>query len=286
MIELRRRHVVDDRRRPRRQAEQAFRQPLAAHQRPGVVDQSGAQAGDQRAEPELNEDQRRERGGGSGETGACRRAARPAEADGGVDQRRIGRGGDQQMQRQPILRDLDAVGEAGAHHPPADDRLQRQETGGDENLSAERAFERAAAPEPQRRQNEGQADQAREQTMAPFPGVDRLEAVERHVGVERRVLRDLLVAVEGRLPAGFAERRNDAGHRLPFGDRQAGFGQPRRAADDDHDEDQRRHGEEPQPDGLRRAPGLRRGAFAGENETGLIQHSRSAPRLPRRGAKT
>ena len=176
------------------------------------------------------------------------------------------------MQRQPVLRDLDAVGESGAHHPPADDRLERQEPGRQENLPAKRAFEGAAAPEPQRGENEGEADQPRQQAMAPFPSVDRLEAVERHVGIERRVLRDLLVAVERRPPVGFAQRRNDAGHRLPFGDRQAGFGQPRRAADDHHDEDQRRDGEQPQPDRLSRAPGLPRGAFAGENETGLVQH--------------
>ena len=70
MVELRRRHVVDDRGGPRRQAEQALGQQLAAHQRPGVVGEAGAQARDQRAEPELNEDQRRERSGGSGEAAA------------------------------------------------------------------------------------------------------------------------------------------------------------------------------------------------------------------------
>ena len=64
---------------------------------------------------------------------------RAARGRRGVDQRGEGRSGDQQVQREPVLRDLDAFGEARADHPPADDRLERQQAGGDQHLPAQRA---------------------------------------------------------------------------------------------------------------------------------------------------
>ena len=75
-----------------------------------------------------------------------------------------------------------------------------------------------------------------------------LEAVERHVRIEPGELRDLLVAVELGLPFRAAQRRKDAGDRLPLGDGEAGFGQPRRAADQHHQKDEARDRDQPEAD--------------------------------------
>ena len=75
-----------------------------------------------------------------------------------------------------------------------------------------------------------------------------LNSCERHAAVEMPELRNGLVLVELGLPRGLAQRRQGSGHGLPFDDRQAGLGQPRRAADQHHRKDERRHGVKPQPD--------------------------------------
>src|SRR5205823_1932088 len=75
------------------------------------------------------------------------------------------------------------------------------------------------------------------------------ELIERHRAVEMLELRDGLVLLEFRLPEGFAQRRQHTGHRLPFDDREAGFGQARRAADQHHREDEGGDSIEPSPDG-------------------------------------
>ena len=185
------------------------------------------------------------------EAAAGRRGrARPfAKSGRGVDQGAECRRGDHQVQRQPLLRDLGALAQARGHHPPADDRLERQEAGGEGDLPAERALELAAPPEPQARNDKGRADDARQQAVAPFPPEDGLEALERHIRIERRELRDLLIAVELGLPFRAAQRRDHAGHRLPLGDREAGFGEPRRAADQNHEEDETGHRNEPEANG-------------------------------------
>ena len=41
--------------------------------------------------------------------------------------RDVDHAGEHEMRRQPVLRDLDAIGEARRHHPPADRALQRAE---------------------------------------------------------------------------------------------------------------------------------------------------------------
>ena len=46
-------------------------------------------------------------------------------------------------------------------------------------------------------------------------------------------------------PVGGRQRRDDADDRLPFGDRQAGEGEPRDAADHDHQKDQGTANEQP-----------------------------------------
>jgi hypothetical protein len=133
-----------------------------------------------------------------------------------------------------------------------DQRLQSQKGRSQTDAGPEPAVQPPCRPERQRRDDENEADYARQQPMRPFPPEDGLEAVERHVGIERGVLGDLPVEVEFGLPLCEIERRHDPRERLPLGDRQAGFGQPRRAADHHHREHQQRGQEEPRPD--RRGP--------------------------------
>ena len=153
------------------------------------------------------------------------------------------------MRRQPILRDFDAVGEAGGDHPPADATLQRAEPENEPQRRPQRRFHPAAPQEPEKRQQKRHADQPAEQAMRPFPPIDGLELRETHAGIELAVLRDGLIFLELGLPPTFAERRQRAQHRLPLGDREAGFGEPGGAADQDHRQNQRGDGIEPQPDG-------------------------------------
>ena len=150
------------------------------------------------------------------------------------------------MQRQPLLRHFGALAQARTHHPPADDRFEREQARRDGDLPPERAFELAPPPEPQGGQNERRAHDARQQAMRPFPPEDGLEPIERHVGIELGELRDLLVAVELGLPLRCAQRRKHAGDGLPLGDGEAGFGEPRRAADQHHEKDKARHRDEPE----------------------------------------
>ena len=177
------------------------------------------------------------------------RLRRLAEPGGGVDERPEGRRRDQEMQREALWRDLRALAQARSHHPPADERLERQQAGRDGHLPPERALELASPPEEQARQDERRADDARQQPMRPFPPENALEAVERHVRIEPGVLRDLFVAVELGLPFRRVQRRNNAGDRLPLGDGEAGFGEPRRAADQHHEKNQARDGDQPETDG-------------------------------------
>ena len=83
---------------------------------------------------------------------------------------------------------------------------------------------RDAAAHQENRNGSGvdKADQPAPQPVHVFPQKDRLEVGEAHAGVHQLVLRDLPVFLEFGLPGGLGERRQDAGDRLPFGDRQAG----------------------------------------------------------------
>jgi len=85
--------------------------------------------------------------------------------------------------------------------------------------------------------------------MRPFPPIDRREFVEAHARIVLAVLRDGLVLVEFGLPCGRIERRHHAGHRLPFDDRQARLGEPRRSTHDHGQKHQGRDRQQPQPHG-------------------------------------
>ncbi len=150
------------------------------------------------------------------------------------------------MDREPLLRDFDAMHEAGFHHPPADEALQSAERQDADEFPFQSLRDHAAQPEDDERHGEDDADQPAQQPMAPLPEEDEFEPVEAHAGDEFLILRDRLIFGEFGEPIGLGERRQHAGDRLPFGDREAGFREPRRAADDDHGEDQRRDAPEPE----------------------------------------
>ncbi len=88
------------------------------------------------------------------------------------------------MQRQAVLADVDAVDEAGLHHVPADGALQAAQREDAETLQREAAAQLAHEPERDERQREGDADEAAEEAVRPFPPVDGLEGFERHAGVD------------------------------------------------------------------------------------------------------
>ena len=295
MVELRRCRVVEHRWQPAR-LERFARNEARPHERPGVVDEAGAEARDQGAEADLAEHRRSEQAGGNQEPPAGRRArARPlAKPGGGVDQRAERGRGDHKVDRQALLRYFGSLAQARRHHPPTDDRLERQQAGGDGDLPPKRAFELSLPPEPQTWEDKSRTDEPREQPMAPFPPEDGLEAVDRHVRIERRELRDLLITVELGLPFRAAHWRNHPGDRLPLGDRETRLGQTGRAADQNHKEDQTGHRDQPEPNsgGSIEARGLAGGgrAVGQGHRIGTSAFLKLEPRLlaqtgPRRNAR-
>ena len=97
-----------------------------------------------------------------------------------------------------------------------------------------RPLDPAGCPEPDQRTEKRQADQPAPQAVESIPARRSAEAGQAEALVQQRILRDLLVEAEQLLPVGLVERRQDAGDRRPFHDRQAGAGQPRDAAEHDH----------------------------------------------------
>ena len=55
-------------------------------------------------------------------------------------------------------------------------------------------------PEGEEGHKEGDADQAAEEAMAPFPPIDGLELIEAHAAFELEIFGDLLIGVERLLP--------------------------------------------------------------------------------------
>jgi hypothetical protein len=111
------------------------------------------------------------------------------------------------------------------------------------------ALDPSLPEEPKERQQERRADEARQHPVRPLPPVDGLEVVEAHAEIAFAVLRNRVVLCELGLPAGGGERWQHAGHRFPFDDRQPRLREPRGPAHDQRREDERRHRQEPQPDG-------------------------------------
>jgi hypothetical protein len=173
---------------------------------------------------------------------------------------------ERQVKRQPILRHADPLGEARGDHPPADRAERRAEGENRPQACAQRRLDPTPPKEPEKRNEESSTNEPRQQAMRPFPPIDGLEIVEAHSRIMLAVLRDGLVLVEFGLPCGCIERRHYAGDRLPFDDRQARLGEPRRSAHDHGHEHQGRDRQQPQPDGAAASGGKR-----GEVGHGIIR---------------
>ena len=223
VIELHRQRVLEHVAPRRRQEEQAraVGHQAAVDQRPGIVDQAGAQAGDQRAEIDLHDHETEQHQRARAD--AARRGDRRARDQvlrgpehGGEDD-----AGQRQVERQPILRHADAVAQPGGDHPPADRAERGAEEEDGQQPGAQVRLDLAAPQEPEQRKQEHGADQPRQHAMRPLPPVDRLEIREAHSRIAFAVLRNGLVLVELDLPGPLVERRQDAGDRLPLDDREA-----------------------------------------------------------------
>ena len=121
---------------------------------------------------------------------------------------------------------------------------------------AEAGRHSTAKQEPYQRQREGDAKQSPQQPMEKLPEIDVLERRQGHPLVHQHILRAVLVLVELRRPLGIGNRGDRPRHRLPFRDRQAGFGKARDTADDHHSQDHRRNQEQPARDGIGSRPGI------------------------------
>ena len=179
MHELHRQRVLEEvppqrrfMREPRR-----IRNEAAVDQRPRVVDQSRAQTGDQRAEIDLQQHQPEQCNGGRANARRRLDGGALAHPPCGPEDRGEDHAGQDQMDREPVLRDLDAVGEPGRHHPPADAALQRAEPEDRPQPPAQARLDPALHQEPQERQQERGADQPAHQPVRPFPPEDGLELV-------------------------------------------------------------------------------------------------------------
>ena len=149
------------------------------------------------------------------------------------------------MGRQTEVRDIRAIDEARGHHPPADGALEAAKGQQRNQPPAIALGDGAAKGKPGKRQGEGQPDQPPELTVDPFPEIDELEVIEAHALVYQLIFRDLAIFFELGLPCRIAERRNGASDGFPLRDGKPGFGQPRDAADNDHQEDEQGDGKQP-----------------------------------------
>src|SRR5580658_10167282 len=100
------------------------------------------------------------------------------------------------MRRQAILRNFDAIGEAGRDHPPADRTLQRAEAKNHPEPRSQAGSDPTAPEKPQKRYQEHHADGPADKPVGPFPPIDRLERVEAHAAVELAVLLNGLIFFE------------------------------------------------------------------------------------------
>ena len=249
MLKLHGGDIVDEVAPERRQHPEigSRRNETAVHQRPGVVSLPRPQAGDETAQRDLSQHREDHQGGNVaqhrrhafGDSGAT--LARREPDQGGQRHRR-----QQQMRRQPLLSHLDPARQPRTDHPPTDETLQTAERENPQHLPFQAARQHVPRPENDQRDKQREAEQPADQPVRPFPEEDRLEATEVHIGKQRLILRNLLVPVESLLPPVVREGRDHAGQRFPLGDRKPGLGQPRRAADDNHQQHERR--DAPKPD--------------------------------------
>jgi|GEM_PF-6474315 len=157
--------------------------------------------------------------------------------------------GQAKMHRQPVGGDIDhPTGQPRGDHPPADRALQtaqhpkQQQPPGPSRRHPPRRQEEDKARRPD------QPDHPAKLAVPPFPPVDRLEGGDVHLAVLQLEFRAGTIKRELGLPFGVGGWRHRPGHRAPFGDRQAGIGQPGQPADRDHRRDQDEKPDQPGPD--------------------------------------
>src|SRR5580700_1203832 len=97
----------------------------AIDERPGVVDVTGAQPGDDRAEINLSQHQGKKTDCAGADARRRWHWLGAAEPLGGPYDCDVDRAGKNEVGRQAILRNFDAISKAGRDHPPADGPLQR-----------------------------------------------------------------------------------------------------------------------------------------------------------------
>jgi hypothetical protein len=141
------------------------------------------------------------------------------------------------MRGQPIVTDARVVDQAALHHVPAHRSLQPPEHEHPQQLRNQRWRNPAPQQKVDEWQQEDQPDQTSENAVPVFPIEDALELCERHLVVNLLVFGGFLVFLEGLVPFGRIERRNDPDNRLPLDDRQAGMGQTCDATDYQNGED-------------------------------------------------
>ena len=255
MVELHRGDILEPVQHERLQLRIAGRHETAVHQRKRVVDQPGMQPGDKPARDDRQRDETDNRLGGAAPAKAAK--LRPPPLRGGFSPpcanipsaihrvSAIDRQRQREMRDEAVLADRDAVGEAALDHVPAERALREAEQKNPGKRQYQPARHLPPDQETDQRQRIDETDQPPPQPMHVLPQKDRFELAEAHPGIEQLVLRDLLVFLEFGRPGGLRQRRHDAGDRLPFGDRQPGQGQPRDAADHDHQENHRAAEQQP-----------------------------------------
>ena len=216
------------------------RHQLPVHQRPVGGDLAGAEAGDPRAEHQLDEQdsERDQRGAGEASGARLRVAGKRAQIERGPQQCRHQEQGQKQMRRQAIGTDFGAAFKARYDHQPADQPLHPAEHEQDSQTRPVARWNLPLPREPQQGQREHQPDDPAEQAVDPFPEEDELEPVQGHSGGgdDFAILGGRLVQIEGVVPVGLGKRRNRPRQRFPLGDAEPAFGQPGDPADNDHRE--------------------------------------------------
>ena len=143
------------------------------------------------------------------------------------------------MGDQPILADLDPVGEAALDHVPAEQTLTEAEQQDAGERRNEPPRQSPAHQEPDKRHGKGDPNEPPQEPVQIFPKVYIFELIQCHCEVDDAVFRDLLVFRKLCRPVGGRKRRNDADDRFPFGNREAGESKASNAADHHH---RRNHG--------------------------------------------
>ena len=220
MIELHRHVILESRHLP---GINPVRHEGPIHKRPRVVDHARIKPGHEGTKYDLQIDKPHEPGRPADPTSVCIVSARIAPQDtkrhphkGCKDKER-----QSEMGRKPVLGHADPLRQPGRHHVPAKRTLK---TAQDEQPGA---CPRQLPAQPSRRQEpheghkEGQTDEPAEEAVPPFPPVNGLELIKAHALVDQLVLWNLPVLVEFLFPDFSRQRRDCAGHRLPFGNGEA-----------------------------------------------------------------